>query len=147
MITLFPSGYTLSMWIKWKRASEAEKETLSDPFKVLSARQARQINFFKNWFLVRIYFKSLRSTRKVLFPREDFAFFFISFLSTLCAVCVCVMSPHSSYREAWSPIGNSIERFELMITPIDSVRMFRVSRRRSASSGSTKRTPNKSVVV
>lgn len=61
----------------------------------LCACQARQINFFKNWFLVRIYFKSLRSTRKVLFRGRISPFLFL-----LSVCCVCVMSPHSCSREA-----------------------------------------------
>lgn len=144
MITLFPSGYTLSMWIKWKRASEAEKETLSDPFKVLSARQARQINFFKNWFLVRIYFKSLRSTRKVLFAREDFAFFhFFSLYSVCCVWCLPTRvsgrpeSNRKQYRAIW--IDDNSYWFGENVSGLAEAR--------SASSGSTKRTPNKSVVV
>jgi hypothetical protein len=64
-------------------------------------------------------------------------------------LCVCDVSP-LEFQGGLSPIGNSIERFELMITPIDSARSENVSglaEALSVSSGSTKRTPNKSVVV
>jgi hypothetical protein len=88
---------------------------LSDPFRE-SVHWERQINFFKIDFALE-FILSLQGVQGKCFSEGGFGLFSsFLFLSLVCDVSPLVFLGSSS------PIGNSIERFELMITLIDSGR-------------------------